>query len=239
MKPFFGRLGNKTKLVKYIIPLIPKHITYVEPFVGSAVILLNKEESKIEIINDLDTLITDGFKLLQTANPNACDYTLLSNIDDIRDFVSREQLTNENKLLKQLYMLNNTYCSCGTGKIYQKWNGKRKIANVSKYKQRLTNVKIYNEDYKTIINMFDNATTFFFLDPPYQTNQIYKHNTFDYIKLLEIVKSIKGKFLLTLNDSEYIRNLFKDFKMIELTKEKTNSKDIGGKTRTELIIMNY
>lgn len=42
MRNVFGRVGAKTTLVKYIIPLIPEHKIYVEPFVGGGAIYFHK-----------------------------------------------------------------------------------------------------------------------------------------------------------------------------------------------------
>lgn len=38
LRSFFCRVGSKAKLVKQILPFIPQHKVYVEPFVGSAAV---------------------------------------------------------------------------------------------------------------------------------------------------------------------------------------------------------
>jgi len=45
-------IGGKNRLASRIIPLIPKHTTYVEPFAGGAQVFFHKEPSAIEILND-------------------------------------------------------------------------------------------------------------------------------------------------------------------------------------------
>ena len=63
-----GRMGGKKLLKKKIVERFPKgyeDMTYIEPFVGGGNILLAKNKSKHEIVNDLDTdliSIYKGFK---------------------------------------------------------------------------------------------------------------------------------------------------------------------------------
>ncbi len=44
--------GGKQNLVRHILPLIPDHTVYTEPFVGGGAIFWSKPPSTTEIIND-------------------------------------------------------------------------------------------------------------------------------------------------------------------------------------------
>lgn len=46
--------GGKGKSYQQIINLMPRHNTYIEPFLGSAAVLKNKLVAKINIVNDLE-----------------------------------------------------------------------------------------------------------------------------------------------------------------------------------------
>lgn len=83
----------------------------------------------------------------------------------------------------------------------------------SKYKKSLK-VFCFNEDYKNIIQYFDDEYTFFYLDPPYLNREyLYKNHTFlneeNHIELSDILKNIKGKFLLSYQDRPLMRELYK------------------------------
>lgn len=59
MKTPITYYGGKQRLLKYILPLIPKHTLYAEPFTGGGAVFFEKEPSDIEVINDTNkALIT-------------------------------------------------------------------------------------------------------------------------------------------------------------------------------------
>jgi DNA adenine methylase len=52
-------MGGKSRLAAQIIPLLPEHTTYVEPFCGGCAVFFRKPRSNAEILNDADSrLIT-------------------------------------------------------------------------------------------------------------------------------------------------------------------------------------
>jgi len=53
-------------MLKAILPLIPHDHVYIEPFAGGANILLNREPSAIEVLNDLHQGVVNLFRVLQS-----------------------------------------------------------------------------------------------------------------------------------------------------------------------------
>ena len=47
-------------MLKYILPVIPAHDTYIEPFAGGLAVFLAKERVKVEGIHDLNDEVS-GF----------------------------------------------------------------------------------------------------------------------------------------------------------------------------------
>ena len=58
--------GSKWGLAKEIIPYIPDHHSYLEPYFGSGAVFFKKEPSRIETINDLDGNVTNLFDCIRT-----------------------------------------------------------------------------------------------------------------------------------------------------------------------------
>jgi hypothetical protein len=116
----------------------------------------------------------------------------------------------------------------------------------SENKEKLISTQIFNKNYISLIQEFDSLDTFFFLDPPYENtaNEVgYAEgsDTFNFEELKKICDTIKGTFLLTINDSPNIRELFKDYfiKSINVRNAGFNGKTNLKRIREELIITNY
>jgi DNA adenine methylase len=109
----------------------------------------------------------------------------------------------------------------------------------TKYKDKLSNTIILNQDYRIVLKKYDSPKTFFYLDPPYEhakENHLYKHLK-EFITPQEIydsLKGIKGKFLLSYNDSPLIRKIFSEYTI----KKIKVFYSIKKKYTTELLIYN-
>lgn len=85
----------------------------------------------------------------------------------------------------------------------------------------------------------------FYLDPPYVGTENYYKNTNGFgikeHKLLnELLKNIKGKFMLSYNDCELVRELYRGFNIKELKiRYSLNNNVLKRKESKEVLIMNF
>lgn len=240
MRPPIGRMGGKRLLKARICALIPKHITYCEPFIGGGSVFYYKPTSQIEIINDLDEGIYNvhyGLKHhgieIHELLPRDIDKATFDIFKEAKPYSDLDRCIRDIILSKHSFMLNRLN--------YGNPNGRNRT-DYSVYQDRLRNTIIRNEDALEIIKEYDGENTFFYLDPPYENSKataLYKNSTFDLQALATLLRGLKGKFLLSMNDSSNVREIFAGFHFIEVETHykyaAISKKDPNAK---ELFIMN-
>ncbi|MDE6978899.1 MAG: DNA adenine methylase [Helicobacter sp.] len=112
----------------------------------------------------------------------------------------------------------------------------------------LQNFIFSNESYENLL-LKEGKDVFIFLDPPYYSatkSRLYGkkgdlHTSFNHQKLCENLKNTKHKFLLTYDDSELIRNLYKDFYVYEYSLQygMNNYKQMQATKGAEVLISNF
>jgi DNA adenine methylase len=250
LKPAFCRQGNKYPLRGKIIPLIPPHETYVELFAGSGAIFFNKPKAKTNVLNDLDKATMKRFALLKKAPLDPDTYRQdLNTLKRIKEFYNH----HGNSVQDQILLEKIISCDGFSGKpvtsekgIYKDYNPASVVKLMKDYHAKLQGVTLTTKDYEAIVKKYDSPTTFFFIDPPYEnTSKTFGYaedQEFDFQRLAETLSKIKGRFLMTINDSKNIRNIFKQFnqKPVDVyTAWGHTSKDKSKRTRKELFITNY
>lgn len=112
----------------------------------------------------------------------------------------------------------------------------------------LQNFIFSNESYENLLQK-EGKNVFIFLDPPYYSaskSKLYGkkgdlHIQFNHQMLCENLKNTKHKFLLTYDDSPYIRELYKDFYLQEYSVQygMNNFKQENAPKGAELLIANF
>lgn len=65
MRSFLNYMGGKSLLAERIVKRIPEHTCYCEVFAGAAWLLFKKDESKVEIINDINIDLVTLFRVVK------------------------------------------------------------------------------------------------------------------------------------------------------------------------------
>jgi DNA adenine methylase len=247
----FGWMGGKKLLRTHIAKLIPADITfYIEVFGGAAWVLLYKDRwARHEVYNDLDNRLVNLFMQIKW-HPDE----LIREFEDMLNSRSmflqiknNKGITEIQKAARFLFLLKNSFGSLGSHFGTSKKSGgaalggrNHLINRLKKINQRFDKVVIENKSYEDLIKLYDEQTNFFYCDPPYYHGKTYDNSKdFNHEVLRDILSNIKGRFLLSYDNCPEIKKLYKDFRMIELSRTKGINRKYGKSDYQELLIMNY
>ncbi|HET9536990.1 MAG TPA: DNA adenine methylase, partial [Mesorhizobium sp.] len=199
-------------------------MVYVEPYCGSASILFGKRPHPAEIINDLDGLVVNFFRVLQHRRL-------------FRHFAHRVRWTpysrdEYNEALRVLaqpfeglsidhawaFFVQGTFSFSGgnaagwrrstqqprDGVAVVCWHWRMRIELLEQWRDRLTKVQIEHRPALEIIADYDSSATTFYLDPPYvgatrTAPDMYAHEMtdMDHLALVETLRQVKGRVVLS------------------------------------------
>ena len=248
--------GGKQGMLGDIIPIIPPHKLYAEPFCGGAAVFFAKEPASIEVISDTNEEVVNFYNVLKTNYEelkNKIELTVHSRqtFDDSKVIYSNPHLFNE---LERAYafwvQVSFAYGSSpGTTMSFSKTQKNatairlvnKKNAFLPSMQKRLENCTIENQDALRIIERYDTEDSFFYIDPPYFNADMGHYRGYtesNFRDLLECISTIKGKFML----SSYESPLLTSFVEKHGWHQKLHDKPLSmskGKRKIESISTNY
>ena len=253
--PLAPYLGGKFRLSKRIINRIEQipHKIYAEPFVGMGGIFLRRTQiPKAEIINDINGELVNLYRIVRRY-PNTLyketEFMFASRQEFERLLKTQpETLTDIERAARFLYLQNQAFGGKVTGQSFgvsidrpARFDFVKLNDRIRAVGERLASVTIERQDFETFIKRYDTKDTLFYLDPPYWGNETdYGKGVFtraDFERLRDCLTGIKGRFILSLNDTPQVKELFKNF-TIEQTDVTYSISKTGCCNRSELIITN-
>lgn len=252
MDSFIGRIGGKKRLRDEILSRFPQAQPerYIEVFGGAGWVLFRKEKlsGQMEVFNDLDRQLINLFRCVKHHREELqkeLEWLPSSRVlfNDSLKMVDLEGLTDIQRAARYLYLVK---ISFGTNARTFATTSKR-ITKVADYleavQQRLESVVIECKDFENLIKVYDRPGALFYLDPPYVgTEKLYTvpFGETDHRRLAETLRGIKGKFILSYNDCDFVRELYAGCNIEAV--ERSNMLAAKGNNRgifREVIICNY
>ncbi len=233
MRPLMNYFGGKWNSAPWIISNFPEHKIYVEVFGGAASVLLRKPRSNREVLNDIDSEVVNLYFVARDhsdALMQKLALTPLSRVEyedariDSIDPVERARRT----IVKSYFGIGDSLLNRNGFRFSKESNtcvAKSWLSYVSQFIEivdRMMGVTIEKLCWEDCIDKYDHKDVLFYLDPPYvgatrshKKGYAFEFINADHVKLLEKIKHIKGKFVL----SGYNNDFYKDApgKMIEKT----------------------
>jgi DNA adenine methylase len=232
--------GGKTRACKIIDEIIIKYfdINYFDilmsPFFGGGSFefyIQNKYNLKL-IVNDKFTPLYNFWKQIKINKNILCEELKKIKIITKTQFLNyRNTILNLNdNILQQsiqYFIINRCSFSGSTlsGGFSQEASTKRfTLSSINKIELlNFTNIEIYNDDFYNFINNFTGDKILMFLDPPYYLEKKSKlygtngdmHENFNHELLFNLLKT-RNKWIITYNNCEYIRNMYKDYIILDV-----------------------
>lgn len=184
-----------------------------------------------------DKYLTEELKLteLMFSPPEAKD------LKEIRTRITQDYDVRRAAMF--LKLLRFSYSSSGKSYASQPFDIRKLFGLIQELQDRMANVVVENQDFETLIKHYDRPDAFFYLDPPYfSTEDMYEvgFGWDDHVRLRDTLKNIKGKFLLSYNDCDEIRELYNGFSMFDFSRVHSMAQRYeAGKEFKELLIGNY
>jgi len=234
----FARMGGKRKLAVRLIKMFPKdYKIYVEPFVGAGNIFFRvpKREGVKYVINDKDKTIYRILKALRDRG------------DEINKNIKRTKPSREafnairdkkNRTVEEDLQLTK-HSFFASRKSYNLQSPDIKT-DYSKHHEELKGVTVLNDDFAKVIRAYNTPATFFYLDPPYESKDMKDYE--DYVtpeQVFDAVKTIKGKFMISYNDSPNIRRVFAQYNIKGINTVYAATSTSDARVAHEVVITNY
>jgi DNA adenine methylase len=232
----FNWLGSKANMLDIILPNIPPHEHYVEPFAGAATVFFAKPPARLNTLNDTDENIVTFFRVLQDPKKTQTllrrlKYTpysrseyrkacLLLSSDRPLDEVTRAWAF----FVAQTMSVSHSYyydpLGYGFGYsirastvVYSSYLGRiRRLVEVA---NRLRMAQIESVDGVKLMERLDHPDTFMFVDPPYITatlrhkRKIYSGDYDDHLheRIMDFLIRAKSKIMLASYPCEFYDSL--------------------------------
>ncbi len=232
--PAASYIGGKKQLAQRVASIIEQipHTVYAEPFVGMGGVFFRRRlVPKCEVINDISGDVITLFRILQRHYPQFMEM-LKFQITSRREFerlkaCDPSTLTDLERAARFLYLQRLAFGGKVSGRNYGVDTGGSARFNVTRLgplleeiHERLAGVQIENLSWSDFIDRYDTTGTLFYMDPPYfgcETD--YGKNVFrrsDFERIAARMTDIKGRFMISLNDTPEVRSIFSDYRICDV-----------------------
>ena len=229
--PYIGGKRNLSKLLTQRIDSLP-HDIYAEPFVGMGGVFFRRQRRpRKEVINDISADVVNLFRLLQRHYQQLLDvlkWQTYSRAEfDRLKAAEPDTLTDLERAARFLYLQRTSFGGKVTGRHYGKslsgparFDLTKLVPMLEDVHERLCGVDVERLPYAKLIERYDTPGTLFYLDPPYHGCETdYGVGVFseaDYDLLRGLLERAQGGFILSINDTPVIREIFSGFAMEEV-----------------------
>lgn len=231
-KPPAPYLGGKRNLARRLCALIEAtpHRAYIEPFVGMGGVFLRRSTpAPVEVINDFSGDVANLFRVIRRHYEPFVDELrwLIAGREEFERQRALEPrlLTDIERAVRFLYLQRLAFGGRVSGRTFgvrrdqdSRFHLARLRADLKALRDRLASVTIEHLDYADVIRRYDGPAALFFLDPPYHQTEGYgiDFGEAHYAAMAEQLADVRGQFIMSINDTPFIRDTFARFRIDEV-----------------------
>ena len=216
-------------MIRHILPLIPKHSGYIEPFCGGAAVFFAKQLAKNNILNDINGDVVNFYKVLKDPSLREefltkVESTLYSKeqyveaktalfVDKTKDKIIRAWalFTIVHQSFNRTLFPHSTWSRnvrVGKNNAY-KWHKKCVLIKSQEIIDKLHGVQIDSREALNVISLAKNEPdTFVYIDPPYvgaDQGHYSGYTEEDFERLLQCLEELQGQWMLSSFPSERLQ----------------------------------
>lgn len=222
---------------------------YIEVFGGAGWVLFGKDKlpSQLEVFNDVDSNLVNLYRCIKYhcgELQRELDWLLISReqFSDCKKSFELSGLTDIQRAARYFLIIKISFGADRKTFGTAKKNLANSIEYLPEIKERLKEVVVENKDFEDLIKVYDRQNALFYLDPPYYGTEKYYDSSFtiaDHKRLAARLKIIKGKFILSYNNDSFIKDLYADFFIEEVSRNNNLATKVKSGSYDELIISNF
>ena len=250
MNSFISWIGGKKLLRKKILEQFPDQDSfkrYIEVFGGAGwVLFASDKHAAMEVFNDANGELINLYRIVKH-HPEALQKELEWLLMSREQFF--DELNRNTRGMTDIQRAARFYClikeSFGTDcKSFgvRTRDMQKAVDYLKDVSDRLNRVVIENQDFERLIKTYDRPEALFYLDPPYYEAEKYypdRFNPEDHKRLRECLGDIKGKFVLSYNDCQQIRDLYEGYTFVEVGRADNLVTKSESRKYKELIIKSF
>lgn len=239
-RPALRYHGGKWRLATWILGFLPDHDSYIEPYSGSAAVLLRKPRTPIEVYNDLDGDVVNFFRVLRERPDELIRAIRWTPFAHAEQQLSLQPCNDELEQARRLYVRSFLTISGPTAQWNSGWRRQKvfsrgrsgasrmktaamsfmEVEHLYQIAERLRGVTIESMDALDLIAKYDNPRAAFYVDPPYvfETRtrvaaSAYQHEMTDdqHRDMVAVLRNCDGAVLLSGYDCELYQELLGDW----------------------------
>ena len=251
--PIVPWIGGKRRLAEQIGKAFPDHSCYLELFAGAAAIFFGKEKVKVEVLNDINGELVNLYRVVSHhLDEFVRQFRWALSSRKLYEWAREaplEPLTDIQRAARFFYLQKLGFGGKVEGRTFgtattspARLNLLRIEEDLSAAHLRLNGVFIEQLPWQVCLQRYDRPHTLAYMDPPYFGTEGYgvDFGLEQYDQMAELMRTMKGKAVVSVNDVPEMRKAFAGFPMTRVgIKYSVGKAENRGRETGELIIRSW